>query len=137
MCFSYCVLHYYNASKVPQNTYSDISVDKFIQFLKSDPTYEYMGAGQLNDVEIDKRYLDNGEVIYLARISPEFMWLTILYMLDVNDGEIIGVVPVGLEGLDRHFKYDVIKISQGTFITAYCSSHMGNGGLCKEIVDDV
>jgi len=50
-------------------------------------------------------------------------------MVIVDNDEIIEVVDTGLGGNRNYFSYDIISMTQGDFIAAYCSAHTGNGYL--------
>jgi|GEM_PF-7086469 len=85
----------------------------------------------LSTVDISQTFMydTDGNEIYLAKITPDFFWCTTLYIILAYDNKIIDVVETGLGGNSNFFSYDVVKLSQGDYIAAYCASHQGNGDL--------
>lgn len=60
-----------------------------------------------------------------------------LYFIQFSDsGDEPFIERTAASGLERFFEVDLIEISQGAFIAAYCSSHMGNGTLSLIPVND-
>jgi len=57
------------------------------------------------------------------------MWGSGLYMIVVDHGKIVNVIGTGLCGNREYFSYDVVNMSQGVFVAAFCATHMGNGNL--------
>jgi len=107
-----------------------IALNSFIKFINTDPDLKNNYDLQtLNAVDVTKHFDNSGNIIYLARVSTQFMWRTGLYVIHVEDNKITKVINTPLGGNERNFSYDVVNISQGTFIAAYCSSHVGNGDL--------
>jgi len=105
-------------------------VDSFINFINAaHDLKDNYDLKYLNTVDITQHFDNTGNIIYLARISTQFMWGTGLYMIYVDDNKITKIINTPLGGNERNFSYDVVNLSQGTFIAAYCSSHMGNGNL--------
>jgi hypothetical protein len=119
-----------NSSISQGNASDDVSVESYIKFLESDPSYKFKDELKyLTAIDITKSYDDTGKNFYLAKVSSQFMWESQLFMLTVDNGKIVKVTDTGLGGNDAFFSYEVVTISEGTFIVAYCSSHMGNGRL--------
>ena len=83
----------------------------------------------LTAIEISKKWDSDGNAMYFAKTTPEFMWGCNLYMILTDDNEITGIVNTGLGGNNDLFSYDVACMTQGDFIAVYPSSHVGNGML--------
>jgi hypothetical protein len=103
----------------------------FLDFIKSDPVLRNdHNLMSLNTVDIQKSYYtDNGKEIYLVSVIPQFMWGAELYILYVENNKIADIIKTPLGGNKRFFSYELINISNGTFIAAYCATHAGNGNL--------
>ena len=105
-------------------------VDSFIEFINTAPKLQDdYTLRYLNNVDITRHFDNTGNIIYLAKLSAQFMWENRLYVIYVDDNKITKIINTTLGGNERNFSYDVVNISQGTFIAAYCSSHSGNGDL--------
>jgi hypothetical protein len=90
----------------------------------------------LSKIEITEKFLE-GRKLYFAEIQKDFFWESELYLIKTQDDVITDAVIIGASGLNRLFEYDVIDISQGEFIAAYCSSHMGSGNLELISIDNL
>ena len=107
-----------------ENSYHDVSVNGLLAYLKqkSNRSIEY------SKIDINQMYIQE-ETLYFATIQQDFFWETELYLIQTQNGMISDVVPSGAAGLDATFDYELIDISQGRFLAAYCASHSGNGNL--------
>ena len=121
-----------NASESAKKVkYTEIRAEELINYLKDDSRYEESSRA-ITTVAINNTYQvdKNGENIYLAKIVSDYFWSSGLLFITVNDeGNITDVKETGLIGLNSLFEYELIDISQGAFIAAYCASHVGNGSL--------
>jgi len=110
--------------------WSYVSVDSFLSFIDANPILkdEY-NLYSLSTIDISENWDSNGNIIYLAKVTWEFMWGCSLYLIIIDNYEITEIINTGIGGNSVYFSYDVVGMSQGDFISAYCSSHMGNGNL--------
>ena len=118
-----------SASEITESTIS--MVEKVTRYMKTNPDYEYL-LKNVTTIDIHNTFLNNvnGDEIFLVEIIGNYFWSSQLFLITASDdGDIINVEKTQLGGLSSIFEYDIINISQGTFIVAYCSTHMGNGSL--------
>ena len=119
-----------NTSRMQQINNADITVDSLLKFIEDeDALVNNDSFKSLNTVEISKRNDNEGNTFYFANTISQFMWSSELYMLVVEDGKITSIIDTGLGGNNTYFSYDVVSISQGVFISAFCATHSGNGDL--------
>jgi|GEM_PF-4751966 len=100
-----------------------VSVSGLLRFLR-----ERGDVGVYSKIDIQEKYLQ-GETFYFAALQQDFFWSAELYLIRAQEGKIAEVIATGAGGLESVFEYDLIDISQGKFIAAYCASHAGNGDL--------
>ena len=119
-----------NGSRSQQTFNDGISVDSFLRFIEVESAMENDGnLKSLNTVEISRKNDNDGNAYYFVKTNSQFMWGSELYMLIIDDDKITKIVDTGLGGNSEYFSYDVASISQGVFVSAFCSSHSGNGDL--------
>jgi hypothetical protein len=115
-----------------------VSADEFLKFINSNPILKNNdNLVYLNSVDIEKKWDDSGNAIYFAKTTSQYMWGCGLYIIKIKGNKIIDVIDTGLGGNREYFSYDVVQLSQGDFIVAFCSSHMGNGNLVLMPISDI
>ena len=119
-----------NTSRTQRINNADISVDSLLKFIEDRDALTNNGSFKfLNTVDISKRNDNEGNIFYFVNTISQFMWSSELYMLVVENGKITSIVDTGLGGNNNYFSYDVVSISQGVFVSAFCATHSGNGDL--------
>lgn len=119
-----------SASKSQRISYNDISVNSFLSFISTDTTLKNDSNLQsLSSIDITQKYDNDGNNIYFAEATPQLMWGSELYIVSVDDNKITKITDAGLGGNSEYFSYDVVTMTQGVFISAFCASHSGNGEL--------
>ena len=115
-----------NAENITKSDNLDytVSVEGLTKYLRDFKNKEV----QYSKIEISEMYIDD-KPIYFALLQQAFFWESKLYLINSADGIISEIIDTGAGGLDLLFEYDIVDISQGKFIAAYCSSHSGNGNL--------
>ena len=111
---------YTDAQDIP----NDLSVEKLLSHTRTNQN----GVGNYSVVSIKKDYYKNS-AIYFVELQEDFFWSSILYQINFDKGEIVGLIDTGAGGLSEYFQYNLIEISPGSYLAVYCSSHMGNGDL--------
>ncbi|HEX3078171.1 MAG TPA: hypothetical protein VHQ24_15020 [Lachnospiraceae bacterium] len=103
-----------------------LSIDGAIDYL-----HEVLGRMEdfhKSDLTIETKQFEDNSYNFL-HVSFSSFWCDELYRIDLSkNGTITNLVSCG-GGLKETFAYDMIRITQGAFITVYSSSHMGNGTL--------
>jgi len=112
------------------NSIDNITVDSLMQFINIDTVLmDDDKLKSLTTVDISKKYDNDGKTFYLVTTIQQQMWSCDLYMINIYDNKITNLEHTGLGGNYSYFSYDIVNISQGNFISAFCSSHSGNGNL--------
>lgn len=80
-----------------------------------------------SELHIETKTMQEKSLHFLL-YSPEDYWGAKLYQIQSEGGEIISLDYIA-EGAATYFKFDIITMSEGDFVTVYSASHMGNGYL--------
>ncbi len=80
-------------------------------------------------VDIEKRYSQKTDKEYIfVKINIDDFWEDKLYLVETKDNKIISLKYIG-GGNKEYLDYDVVDLTQGTYVAYYSASNMGNGDL--------
>jgi len=111
-------------------------IDSFFASLRGNVVLVNEHMGLLTSVDISKHYDALGNHVYLAKVTPQFAWASSLYFLDIEGITVAKITDTGLAGNSKYFLYDVVNMTQGTYVRRIARHirAMGTWSLCLLMV---